>query len=85
MVKCLSVMVMEMHAFINTLQMVNLIKSWGNPGSGPGEFDLPHCVRVDPRNRLLVADRENNRIQFFTLDGEFIQEWTDLLHQIRSI
>ena len=57
-----------------------LIKSWGNPGSGPGEFDLPHCVRVDPRNRLLVADRENNRIQFFTLDGDFIQEWTDLLH-----
>lgn len=56
------------------------IKSWGKPGAGPGEFDLPHCVRVDPRNRLMVADRENNRIQFFTLDGEYIQEWTDLLH-----
>ncbi len=56
-----------------------LIKSWGKPGSGPGEFDLPHCVRVDPRNRLMVADRENNRIQFFTLDGEYIEEWVDLL------
>lgn len=56
-----------------------LIKSWGQPGSGPGEFDLPHCVRVDPRNRLMVADRENNRIQFFTLDGEYIEEWSDLL------
>ena len=56
-----------------------LIKSWGQPGSGPGEFDLPHCVRVDPRNRLMVADRENNRIQFFTLDGEYIEEWGDLL------
>lgn len=56
-----------------------LIKSWGKPGSGPGEFDLPHCVRVDPRNRVMVADRENNRIQFFTLDGEYIEEWGDLL------
>ncbi len=56
-----------------------LIKSWGKPGSGPGEFDLPHCVRVDPRNRVMVADRENNRIQFFTLDGEYIEEWVDLL------
>ena len=56
-----------------------LIKSWGQPGTGPGEFDLPHCVRVDPRNRLMVADRENNRIQFFTLDGEYIEAWGDLL------
>lgn len=56
-----------------------LIKSWGQPGTGPSEFDLPHCVRVDPRNRLMVADRENNRIQFFTLDGEYIEEWGDLL------
>ena len=56
-----------------------LIKSWGKQGTGPGEFDLPHCVRVDPRNRLMVADRENNRIQFFTLDGEYIEEWDSLL------
>ena len=57
----------------------DMIKSWGKPGTGPGEFDLPHCVRVDPRNRVMVADRENNRIQFFTLDGEYIEEWGDLL------
>lgn len=56
-----------------------LIKSWGKPGTGPGEFDLPHCVRVDPRNRVMVADRSNNRIQFFTLEGEYIEEWGDLL------
>ena len=56
-----------------------LIKSWGRPGTGPSEFDLPHCVRVDPRDRLMVADRENNRIQFFTLNGEYIEEWGDLL------
>ena len=57
-----------------------LIMSWGTPGTGPGEFDLPHCVRVDPRNRVMVADRSNNRIQFFTLDGEYIEEWGGLKH-----
>ena len=57
-----------------------LMMSWGTPGTGPGEFDLPHCVRVDPRNRVMVADRSNNRIQFFTLDGEYIQEWGGLRH-----
>ncbi len=56
------------------------IMSWGAPGTGPGEFDLPHCVRVDRHNRVLVADRVNNRIQFFTLDGEYIDEWDGFLH-----
>ncbi len=57
-----------------------LIMSWGTPGTGPGEFNLPHCVRVDRHNRVLVADRSNNRIQFFTLDGEYIDEWGGFLH-----
>ena len=57
-----------------------LIMSWGTPGTGPGEFDLPHCVRVDRHNRVLVADRANNRIQLFTLDGEYIEEWGGFVH-----
>ena len=56
------------------------IMSWGTPGTGPGEFDLPHSVWVDRHNRVMVADRANNRIQFFTLDGEYIEEWGDLRH-----
>ena len=55
------------------------IMSWGSPGTGPGEFDLPHCVRVDRHNRVMVADRSNNRIQLFTLDGEYIEEWGGFL------
>ncbi len=51
------------------------LKSWGKPGTGPGEFDLPHCVRVDRHNRLLVADRTNNRIQFFDTEGNYLMEW----------
>jgi streptogramin lyase len=56
------------------------IMSWGKPGTGPGEFDLPHSVWVDRRNRVMVADRTNNRIQLFTLDGEYMDEWGDLAH-----
>lgn len=52
-----------------------LLKSWGQPGTGPGEFDLPHCVRVDRHDRVLVADRSNNRIQFFDTEGNYLMEW----------
>lgn len=52
-----------------------LLKSWGRPGTGPGEFNLPHCVRVDRHNRVLVADRSNNRIQFFDTEGKYLMEW----------
>ena len=52
-----------------------LIRSWGEPGTGPGQFSLPHAVcRVD--DRLLVADRENDRIQFFDFEGDYLDEWT---------
>ena len=49
-----------------------LIKSWGEPGSGPGQFHLPHGAWIDRRGRLLIADRENNRIQVFTQNGDYI-------------
>lgn len=51
--------------------------SWGEPGSGPGQFRLPHSV-VSTRDEmgLLVCDRENDRVQIFNLDGAFLAEWT---------
>jgi len=54
----------------------NLIGSWGEPGSGPGQFHLPHSVAVAPDGRVLVADRENERIQIFDPEGGFLAEWT---------
>lgn len=53
----------------------NLLGSWGEPGTGPGQFHLPHSVLVTPEGRVLVADRENERIQVFTLGGAFLTEW----------
>ena len=52
--------------------------SWGEPGSGPGEFVLPHAIAVDRYDRVYVADRENSRIQVFDTTGAYITEWTDV-------
>jgi sugar lactone lactonase YvrE len=55
-----------------------LISSWGEPGHGPGEFFLPHGLAVDARERILVADRENSRVQIFSKEGRFLDQWNDL-------
>jgi streptogramin lyase len=52
-----------------------LIQSWGDPGEGPGQFRLPHTVAISPDNRVFVADRENDRIQIFSRDGQFLEMW----------
>ena len=54
------------------------IQSWGNPGTGPGQFNLPHGVAVTADGRVIVADRENDRLQFFSPTGEFLTQWTDV-------
>lgn len=51
-----------------------LVKSWGTPGDGPGQFSLPHAICFIGDDRLLVADRENFRLQVFTLDGDFVMQ-----------
>jgi hypothetical protein len=62
---------------------LELLDSWGTPGSGPGEFRLPHGVCLLADGRLLVADRENERIQCFQSvgsgggAGELIEIWED--------
>jgi len=55
-----------------------LIQSWGEPGTGPGQFILPHGVRVAADGRVLVADRENDRIQVFSPNGEFLAQWNNV-------
>jgi streptogramin lyase len=57
-----------------------LLHSWGEPGSGPGQFDLSHCVRIDKHQRLWVCDRNNRRIQLFDQQGNYLDEWRDLAH-----
>jgi len=56
-----------------------LLFSWGEPGNGPGQFELVHSV-WEHKGRVYVADRANNRIQIFTPQGEFIEMWPGFLH-----
>ena len=55
-----------------------VIVSWGTPGSGPGEFNLPHDVTVDKNDRVYILDRGNLRCQIFNSNGEYLTEWGDL-------
>ena len=55
-----------------------LVKSWGEPGHGPGQFHLPHTIAFDDEGKLYVGDRSNKRIQIFTPDGEYLGEWTGM-------
>ncbi|HXJ79670.1 MAG TPA: peptidyl-alpha-hydroxyglycine alpha-amidating lyase family protein [Candidatus Methylomirabilis sp.] len=49
--------------------------SWGEPGSGPGQFRLPHAVWIDRHERVMVCDRENDRVQVFDQQGHFLHAW----------
>ena len=55
-----------------------LVRSWGEPGNGPGQFHIPHGIAVDASGVIHVADRENSRIQLFSPDGTFIGQRTDV-------
>ena len=55
-----------------------LLVSWGEPGTGPGQFRVPHGIAVDAGGRVFVADRENSRLQIFSPEGIFQDEWTDM-------
>jgi len=50
------------------------VREWGKPGTGPGEFKLPHSIQIDENGVVYVADRENGRIQKFDLNGKFLGE-----------
>jgi DNA-binding beta-propeller fold protein YncE len=52
-----------------------LIRSWGEPGSGPAQFNLPHGIGISPDDRVFVTDRENDRIQIYTRDGQLMDIW----------
>ena len=52
--------------------------SWGEPGVSPGQFRVPHGIAIDRQGIVYVADRENSRIQLFSPDGEFLEEWSNL-------
>jgi DNA-binding beta-propeller fold protein YncE len=53
-----------------------LLDMWGEPGDGPLGFVLPHGLLISG-GELFVADRENDRVQIFDLDGNYRRSWND--------
>lgn len=58
----------------------NLIRSWGGPGTGQGEFSIVHSLVTDCRGRVLVADRDNDRVQLFQENGAYLDSINNLLY-----
>ena len=54
------------------------VREWGTPGAGPGQFHLPHGIAIDQDGIVYIADRENGRIQRFSLEGRYIGAWREL-------
>ncbi|KAJ1373758.1 hypothetical protein KIN20_036260 [Parelaphostrongylus tenuis] len=54
---------------------------FGQPGNGPSQFNLPHDIvlTTGTADHLLVADRENGRVQELSTRGDFIMEWASSL------
>jgi hypothetical protein len=55
------------------------VKEWGELGTKPGQFSIPHAIAVDSRGRLYVADRNNVRIQVFDQEGKLLDVWENLI------
>ncbi|HCO27779.1 MAG TPA: hypothetical protein DIT97_34040 [Gimesia maris] len=52
-----------------------LIRQWGKPGKGPGEFNCPGGIAVADNGRIYIADQTNHRVQVFDPTGQFLFEW----------
>src|SRR5471030_2130755 len=53
----------------------NWLKSWGERGKEPGQFNTPHAIATDAKGNVYVADRGNHRIQVFDGDGKFLRQF----------
>ena len=55
-----------------------LLLSWGEPGTDPGQFNIPHNICCDADGWVYVADRENHRVQVFDGRGRYETQWHNM-------
>ena len=52
------------------------VRTWGGAGNKPGQMNTPHGIWIDDRPgreaQVVVADRANKRLQYFTLEGKHV-------------
>ena len=51
------------------------VLSWGESGTGEGQFNIVHDIIIDNEGWVYIADRENHRIQVFDKYGNFQTQW----------
>jgi hypothetical protein len=52
------------------------VKSWGDKGTQPGQFRIPHAIVIDRNDNIYVGDRTNRRVQVFDTEGKFLRMFT---------
>ena len=52
--------------------------SWGESGTGEGQFNIVHNITTDKDGWVYIADRENHRVQVFSPDGKYETQWLNL-------
>ena len=55
-----------------------LVNSWGESGTGEGQFNIVHNIFIDEDGWVYIADRENHRVQVFDTKGNFQTQWSNL-------
>jgi hypothetical protein len=50
------------------------LKSFGEPGDGPGQLDTPHGIAADAQGNIYVANRGNSRIEVYDKEGKYLRE-----------
>src|SRR5205807_646324 len=62
---------------------VKWVRTWGGTGTEHGKMRTPHGLWLDNRPgrepSLIVADRANARLEYFTLDGKYVDTIKDVL------
>ena len=47
---------------------------WGTKGKADRRFEVPHGIVVDKKGNVCVVDMDNNKVQKFDINSEFLLE-----------
>ncbi len=60
---------------VPTVAKANVLLRFGGQGTGPGLFNRPNSLALDPSGNIFVADWQGGRVQVFDSAGQFVHQW----------